>query len=124
MKKIILSSVIALAALTSQSVFADATTICNRPTAAQQGTVPPSATAGTHYMVTPIAPKCSTNVRLNGIDGTGGAWYAVAANSTKGKNTFGGSTGGYAYPPVGCALPGGCSDTEVATALTASNRGT
>lgn len=122
MKKIILASVIAVTALASQGTFAAVTTICVRGAAAHAGVAPASGTAGTNYMVNAIAPKCSANVELQGDDSTGGTYYYVAANSSKGKNTFGSSTGGF-NTTVLCPATG-CTSTEVGSTLTASNFGT
>lgn len=122
MKKIILTSLVAVAALASQAAFADDTTICARDTKSHSGVTPASGTAGTHFMVSPITPKCSANVYMEGSDGTAGAWYAVAANSNKGKNTYGGSTAG-ATVQTACSTAGACTTGEVGTAKTAVNTG-
>jgi hypothetical protein len=122
MKKIILASVVAVSALVSQAAFAG--TICTRASAAHAGTIVAAdyGTAGTNYMVTAIAPKCSANVELQGADSAGGTYYYVAANSSKGKNSFGSSTGGFNVT-LPCPATG-CTSTEVGTTLAASNFGT
>ena len=74
MKKIILASVLAAGSLFSLGAFADATVICTGASTAGSGAVPPNGTAGTHYMVVAITPKCSANVNMAGTDGTSGAW--------------------------------------------------
>ncbi|MBL8448782.1 MAG: hypothetical protein JNM32_02540 [Dechloromonas sp.] len=107
--------------LTSSGAMADATTIC-AGAAAGNGTAPGSGTAGTHFMVTGIAPKCSANVHLMGTDGTGGAWYAVGSVSAKGKNSFAGHTnGGAVAPSAACGVAGACTAGEATTARDAAN---
>lgn len=125
MKKITLKAVVAVAALGAACgvAFADQTTVCARATAAHAGTSPAYGTAGTHFMVTQITPKCSANILGIGIDGTSAAWYTVVANSNKGKTTYGASTGGH-QGTTACAIPGGCTDGEVTAQLAISNTGT
>lgn len=115
MKKLTLASM-----LIAASFGASATSICTG-TAGNGNMGTQAHVPGTNYMVVDISPKCSQNVYLQGEDGTGGAFYAVASASAKGKNTFGGSTnGGAVKPGTACAIPGGCSSDEVGTALTAA----
>ena len=122
MKKILISSALVAGVFISGAAFAEETTICNAATAAKDGTVPKSGTAGTHFMVSPIVPKCSANTQVVGMDGTSGAWYAVGANSAKGKTSYGGhSNGGGIASPELCKVPGGCTLTEAQTARTAAN---
>jgi len=121
MKKITFAAAVAFGMMASLSVSAVTTAICDG-TGAHDGAVPASGTAGTHYMLTPIAPKCSTNVFLSGIDGTAGAWYAVGSASIKGKSTFKGhSNGGSVSSSAACAVPGGCTVNEAGTARDAAN---
>jgi hypothetical protein len=124
MKKFIFASAIVASAFGSFSAFAVDTTICPLvagQAAAGPGAVPASGTAGTHYMMSPIAPKCSANTNVYGGDGTSGAWYAVGANSVKGKFSFAGSTqGGAVRQTVACTIPGGCTATEAQTAKAAA----
>lgn len=83
MKKLILSSLVAGLVLTANAYAAD-TVICPATAGsvvAGPGAVPASGTAGTHYMMVAIAPKCSANTNVAGTDGTSGAWYAVGAIS-------------------------------------------
>lgn len=122
MKKIVISSALLASLLGSVGAFADATTICTGSATAGNGTAPTSGTAGTHYMVRAIAPKCSANVNLLGIDGTSGAWYAVGSNSVKGKASWQGHTnGGSVQKGADCAIPGGCTPGEATTARDAAN---
>jgi len=123
MKKIVISSALCAAGLLgSVGAFAADTTICTGSATAGNGTAPASGTAGTHYMVRAIAPKCSANVNLLGVDGTSGAWYAVGSNSVKGKASWQGHTnGGSVQKGADCAIPGGCTADEATTARTAAN---
>ena len=125
MKKIFVSSALIAGLFVSVSAFAADKVICpatTGSTAAAPGAVPDSGTAGTHYMVTPIAPKCSANTNVAGTDGTNGAWYAVGSNSVKGKNSFGGHTNGGAVAiTTNCAIPGGCTAAESVTARGVAN---
>ncbi|MFW5395808.1 MAG: hypothetical protein XXXNARYT_001536 [Candidatus Accumulibacter regalis] len=125
MKKILASTALIAGLLGSGSAFAVATVICpltTGNTAAGVGAVPANGTAGTHYMTRAIAPKCSANTNVTGTDGTSGAWYAVGANSVKGKSSFGGHTNGGAVAKNGdCAIPGGCTAAEAVTARDAAN---
>ena len=125
MKKLIVCAGLTVGLLGATNVFAVDTTICPKTAnsyLAGPGAVPPSGTAGTHYMMTAIAPKCSANTNVAGMDGTSGAWYAVGANSVKGMSSFSGNTnGGAVAKTADCAVPGGCTTTEAETARTAAN---
>ena len=122
MKKILVASTLVAGLLGSVGAFADATAICSGATTAGAGLVPNKGTAGAHYMVTAISPKCSANVHLLGEDGTSGAWYAVGAVSVKGKSSWKGHTnGGSVQMHAACAIPGGCTSGEATTARDAAN---
>ncbi len=122
MKKIILASVIAAGSLFSLGAFADATVICTGAGTAAPGVAPLVGTAGTHYMVVAITPKCSANVNMAGVDGTSGAWYAAGSNSVKGKNSYPASTSsGGVGTGVACAIAGGCTAAESVTARGVAN---
>jgi len=127
MKKIILCSGVIAALLGSVTVFAQ-TTICpspankNNTAAAGPGAVPPSGKAGENYMMRAIAPKCSANTNVAGVDGTGGAWYSIGANSVKGKNNFAGHTNGGAVAATEpCGTAGGCKASEAEDARKIAN---
>ncbi|MBK9446001.1 MAG: hypothetical protein IPO00_07875 [Betaproteobacteria bacterium] len=118
MKKIIVT---AFLAAVSFGASADLTSICTGATPGAAGTAPAKGTAGTHFMVTAIAPKCSANVFLEGQDGTNGSYYAVGSASAKGKTTFGGSTaGGAVAAGVACGIAGGCVKADATAGLTAA----
>lgn len=122
MKKIMFATALVAGLLGSASVFAVETAICTGASPGADGAIPPSGTAGTHFMQTGIKPKCSSNVMLKGTDGTAGAWYAVGSASKKGKQAFKAHTqGGSVSKNADCAIPGGCVDGEVTTALGVAN---
>lgn len=123
MKKILVASTLVAGLLGCAGAFAadTPTTICAGG-AAGPGTKPAAGAAGDNFMLTQISPKCSANTNVAGIDGTSGAWYAVGANSVKGKNNFGGNTnGGSVAITVPCAVAGGCTKDESETARTTAN---
>ena len=125
MKKYILSAALVTGVFASVGAFADDKVICPATVgsaAAGNGAVPNKGTAGTHYMMVAISPKCSANTNVAGIDGTSGAWYAVGANSVKGKTNFGGHTnGGAVAKTVDCAIAGGCTPAEAVVARGTAN---
>lgn len=121
MKKLVLFSAALAGLMAAGGALAADTDICAGGAAAN-GTAPAYGTAGTNFMVNAIAPKCSANVYLKGTDGTNGAWYAVGSTSSKGKNTFKGSTnGGSVAVHAACAIPGGCTAAEAEAARSAAN---
>jgi hypothetical protein len=124
-KKIVYASALAagvLGSMASINVHAanTVTTVCAGGTGGS-GTVPASGAASDNFMVSPITPKCSANVLLQGMDGTNGAYYAVGSASSKGKFTFKGSTaGGGIAQGTACSVAGGCTSSEVNTAMSAA----
>lgn len=125
MKKTLISLALVAGVCVSGAALAAETVICPATvgaTAAGPGTAPARGTAGEHFMVTAIAPKCSANTNVAGVDGTSGAWYAVGANSVKGRTNFGGHTNGGAVVRISdCAVAGGCTAGESVTARDAAD---
>ncbi|MES2770599.1 MAG: hypothetical protein V4623_01220 [Pseudomonadota bacterium] len=122
MRKITQASVFLAGFLASFSVFSDTATICGATATAGKGIAPASGTANTHFMLNPIAPRCSANVHLAGTDGTSGAWYAVGSASSKGANSFKGHTnGGAVARHADCATKGACLATDAETARDSAN---
>lgn len=117
MKKVILASV-ALAAVASSNM-ANATasgTVCSAGPAGAYATV---SSATDLFVKVPFSPKCSSNVFLQYNDQN--SYFAVGSASTKGKNTFNGSTaGGSVKAHAVCSGATGCSSSEVTTALQAA----
>jgi hypothetical protein len=114
MKKLVTFSVLVAGLFSGASAFA--TDICLGGVATNGATIA-SGTAGTNYMMRPIAAKCSANTFVIGADGTSGAWYSIGSASVKGKNSFKGHTnGGAVSVSVPCAIQGGCTKAEATTA--------
>ncbi|MBW7901522.1 MAG: hypothetical protein H3C26_08600 [Rhodocyclaceae bacterium] len=124
MNKITLATIAILGAFGATNIaYAATTVICDSTSnsAAKNGTAPESGGAS-NFMVTAIQPKCSANVNLEGRDGANGSFYAVGANSAKGKSNFAGHTNGGAVAPLSqadggvCTVPGGCTLAEATAA--------
>jgi hypothetical protein len=116
MKKIILGSVLAVAAVSSFNAQAGATQhICSAGTAAGNG----AAVAAGGFVKTGFTPKCSANVFLAVDDMT--TYYGAGASSAKGKNIFQGSTAGGGVKAYStCASATGCTATEALTSATSA----
>lgn len=113
MKKVILSSVMAVAAISSMNAaHATSQSICAAPTAAGNGTAP---TVGS-FIKTAFTPKCSANVYLVGDDQN--TYYGAGSASAKGKNIFRGSTAGGGVAASGSCAATGCVSGDAVTAAT------
>jgi hypothetical protein len=111
MKKII--ALMMFAGLSS-SVFA--TAVCAGNTSAVAGTIQ-NPTAGTTFNVVAFTPRCSANVFLDVEQSP--INVGVGSASSKGKNVFGGNSGGGSVAPTGTLCPAaGCSATQTGTAAT------
>lgn len=113
MKKVLILSVLAAtAALSSTANAATDGTVCAAPTAATNGT---AFTAGgsSEFVKVAFTPKCSANVHLFYAQNANA--FGVVSGSTKGKNYFGGGTGGGGVKSVGACAATGCSTTEMNT---------
>ena len=113
MKKLFVSLALGAAAL-SASNAALSVTACSG--AAGNGATVSNATDGSKFVRVSFVAKCSANVISEYEDQT--TTFAVAAGSSKGKNTFIGNTAGGAVKPSGtsCASSG-CTTGNVSTAL-------
>lgn len=112
MKKIILGSVLAAAAISSQAGTVTQT-ICSGGATATNG----QTVAAGGFVKTAFTPKCSANVFLAADDMT--SYYGAGASSGKGKNVFQGSTaGGGVRASTTCASATGCTSAEAMTAAT------
>lgn len=114
MKKIILTSVVAIAAVSSMNANATSGSVCAAPTAAQNGTAP---TTGS-FIKTAFTPKCSANVYLVGDDQN--TYYGAGSASSKGKNIFQGSTAGGGVAASGSCATTGCTSTNAQSAATSA----
>ncbi|MCK6404931.1 MAG: hypothetical protein L6Q60_02830 [Rhodocyclaceae bacterium] len=108
MKKIILGSVLAVAAATSMNAQAAATAICTGG-AAQSASV----ASGTNFIKNQFNARCSNNIMLVGEDLQN--VYQAGGASTKGKSRFGASTAGGGITGVPCASATGCISADAVT---------
>lgn len=107
MKKIIFASAALVSVVGAMDV--SATTVCDK------GTVTSVAGTAGKFVITSFTPKCSANSNVDGVDNT--SYFAVGANSIKGKTSFMGSTaGGGIVPYTTCASAGACTATEASDA--------
>ena len=113
MKKIILSSVLAVAAVGANAASQSLCT--GNPSNAVQVS---GSSDGSTFVRVAFTPKCSNNVWLNGDDNQ--TYYRVGAASTKGKNYFGGSSVGGAVQPLGTCAATGCSASDAAAGVAAA----
>lgn len=120
MKKVILGSVLAVAAASASATTASQAFCSGQST--QTGI--PAATVGTdtdnNFVKVAFTPKCSANVYLTGKDG--GIFYAVGSGSSKGKTSFrGSSAGGGIVSSAQCATTGCTSQNAQDAAQHANN---
>lgn len=119
MKKIILASVVAVAAVSATgSAFASsasASVLCAG--SAGNGTAVVSATD--NFVKTGFTPKCSSNVHLAGQDGL--TYYRVGSTNVKGGRAFMGSTAGGAIASTACAVTNACTAADATSAATNAN---
>jgi len=115
MKKVILSSVLAAAAIGSVSPANAASTVtqfCSGVAGA--GITAAPVTAATSFVKVAFTPKCSANAFVYGSDSD--TFYRVGAASAKGKTMFAGSTMGGGIAAAGiCAANTGCVASEAGT---------
>lgn len=119
MKKIILASVVAVAAVSAtSSAFASSATasvIC----AGTAGNGTSVVSAADNFVKTGFTPKCSANVHLAGQDGL--VYYRVGSANVKGGRAFMGSTAGGAIASTACAAAVCTASDATAAATNASN---
>ena len=114
MKKVILNSVMAAAKLASLTAGAatGTATICTGNSTAGAGAAVTTATDT--FVKVSFTPKCSANVYMT--DNDQGTYYGAGSASTKGKQSFRGSTaGGSITKDADCAATG-CTSSNAATA--------
>lgn len=119
MKKVILASVVAVAAVSSMNNAAAATvSACSGGVAAGYSWSTASET-NANFVRQPFNGRCSANIFLVGDDN--GAYFRVGAASSKGKSKFGGSSmgGGITPTTVTCASSG-CVQADAAEAATSA----
>lgn len=114
MKKVFISLALAAAAAGATSSAIGATACSGT---AGNGATIENSTTGDKFVRVGFAAKCSANVLSQYEDQT--TAFAVAAGSSKGKNTFIGNTAGGAVKPdpTNACASSGCDDTKVGGAL-------
>jgi hypothetical protein len=123
MKKVILASVLAAAAVSSISnanaAAATQTNLCTGASAAGNGTaVTANAATDQNFVKTGFTPKCSANTFVSGEDG--GTYYRVGSASSKGKNRFAGSSAGGGVAAAGSCAASGCAAGDATTAMSST----
>ncbi len=108
MKKIILGSVLAVAAVASMNAQAAATAVCTGG-AAQSASI----ASGTNFVKNQFNARCSNNVMLVGEDLQ--TIYQAGGASVKGKSSFGGSTAGGGVTGAPCTSATGCVSADAVT---------
>lgn len=113
MKKVILASVLAVAAMSAQAAVTQ--TFCSG-TAGSGAASNVNAATDANFVKSAFTPKCSANTHVTGEDG--GSWYRVGSTSTKGKTRYAGGSGGGAVVAAGaCIVPTLCSVSDATTAM-------
>lgn len=116
MKKVILASVVAVAAISGSGVAEAATvSVCNAGSVLSFSW---STTTG-QFVQSPFNGRCSRNVHLVGDDNS--SFFRVGATSVKGKQAFGGSTTGGGITGANCASATGCINTDANNAATSAS---
>lgn len=105
MKKLLILSFVAASAVSS---MAQATQVCSSANQAASGT---GIAAGTDFVKVAFTPKCSANTYVNYSQNQ--TAFGVVAGSSKGKNIFGGGTGGGGVKATGPCPATGCTATEI-----------
>lgn len=111
MKKVILGSVVAAAAV--MSMDAGAATAC---TGGSANTVSIAATS--NFIKTGFAARCSNNSVVTYDDQP--TYIKVGGTSVKGKNAFGASSAGGGVTGVGCTSATGCVSGDAQAAMSAA----
>lgn len=112
MKKVILGSVLAVAAAASMDAMA--VTLC---TGGNAGSAAVSVQGSTYFIKSGFTARCSANVALAYDEGT--TYMRVGAASIKGKNMFGGTSVGGAVSGTACATSG-CVSGDATAAYNAA----
>lgn len=122
MKKIVLASVLAAAAVASMGTANAATSglVCSGPTAAGNGSFTVDTNATNEFVKVAFTPKCSANVIMRYSQNQSA--LGVVSGSSKGKNYFGGGTNGGGVAPMGSCAAAGCSTTEITEANATTKR--
>jgi hypothetical protein len=77
-------------------------------------------TATNEFTKVAFTPKCSANVHMHYSQTT--TAFGAVAGSTKGKNYFGGGTGGGGVKVISSCATSGCSTTEITVTNASTQR--
>lgn len=118
MKKVILASVLAAAAMSAQA--ADVTQVfCSGGTAGSGTAANVNTATDANFVKSAFTPKCSANTHVTGDDGA--SWYRVGSASVKGKTRYaGGSAGGAVVAAGACSTPTACAAADASAAMTST----
>lgn len=115
MKKVILGSVLAVAAAASINANAAQSAVCTGGNAVS-ASVGSLASGG--FVRTQFNARCSNNVMLTAGDEV--TYYQVGAASVKGKNAFGASSAGGGVVGRGCSSATGCVSGDATFSATST----
>jgi hypothetical protein len=111
MKKALILAAMAASAVSSQ---ANATAACTGVAGGGNYSFTLNADTSSRFVLTAFTVKCSSNVFSNYSEQA--TSLGVVAGSGKGKNYFGGGTGGGGVSAMGTCATTGCSATEASDA--------
>lgn len=124
MKKIVLASVLAAAAISSMNAANAATAgqVCSGPTTASNGSFTVDTSATNEFVKVAFTPKCSANVIMQ--YSSNATSLGVVAASGKGKTLFGGGTngGGVSVVNLCSGTNNACSTSDVTEAAATTKR--
>lgn len=116
MKKVILASVLLVAAASANSAT---TQVFCSGTAGNGSAANLTTNATDNFVKSTFTPKCSANTHVTGQDG--GSYYRVGSGSIKGKTRYAGTSAGGAVVAAGsCAAASGCVATDASAAMTST----
>lgn len=113
MKKVMILSFVAAAAISGQASAVTGATICAAASTSQSGSAVAADTTG--FVKVAFTPKCSANVFMS--YGQSGTSFGSIAASAKGKFSFGGGTGGGGVKSSAACSTSGCTSTDTTPTL-------
>lgn len=117
MKKVILGSVVAVAAVTANAATASYS-VCGGASSQNAQQVTAGTDTDNNFVKVGFTPKCSANVFLAGKDA--GIFYAVGSGSSKGKTAFMGSSAGGGIVSSATCATSGCTAANASDAAAAA----
>ena len=119
MKKVILASVLAVAAVQAQAAAVTATYCAGASAAGSGAAATINSATDQNFVKSAFTPKCSANTHVTGEDG--GSYFRVGSGSTKGKTRYAGTSVGGAVVAAGaCTAATGCVVSDASTAMQSS----